>query len=139
MNNRSCVISSSGMLQEGSTSAIYAKSLLGKENIVCVLTGYQAGNTIGAKLREQFNLEADRYIVIDNENIEINCEFNEFYLSAHCTNTEIMAITEYLKPQNVILVHGDIKYREKSKIHEILEMNKRIKVIQSEDNKSIEL
>lgn len=139
MNNRSCVISSSGMLQEGSTSAIYAKSLLGKENIVCVLTGYQAGNTIGAKLREQFNLEADRYIVIDNENIEINCEFNEFYLSAHCTNTEIMAITEYLKPQNVILVHGDMKHKEKSKIHKILEMNKRIKVIQSKDNKLIKL
>lgn len=139
VNNRSCVISSSGMLQEGSTSATYAKCLLGEVDTVCILTGYQSGNTIGARLREQFNLQADRYIVIEDENIHINCELNEFHLSAHCMNTEIMALTEYLKPKNVILVHGEMKEEKKSKIHEILEKNKKIKVIQSKDNKLIRL
>lgn len=139
VNNRSCVISSSGMLQEGSTSATYAKCLLGECDTVCILTGYQAGNTIGARLRDQFNLEADRYIVIEGKKININCELNEFHLSAHCMNTEIMALTEYLKVKNVILVHGDMKNENKSKIHEILEKNKNIKVIQSKDNKLIKL
>lgn len=139
MNNRSCVISSSGMLQEGSTSATYAKCLLGEVNTVCILTGYQAGNTIGARLREQFNLEADRYIVIEDENININCELKEFHLSAHCMNTEIMALTEYLKPKNVILVHGEINEENKSEIYKILEKNKKIKVTQSKDNELIEL
>ncbi len=139
VNNRSCVISSSGMLQEGSTSATYAKCLLGEVDTVCILTGYQAGNTIGARLREQFNLEADRYIVVEDQNININCELNEFHLSAHCMNTEIMALTQYLKPKNVILVHGEMKDEKKSKIHEILEKNKEFKVIQSKDNKLIKL
>lgn len=139
LNNSSCVISSSGMLQEGSTSATYAKCLLGEVDTVCILTGYQAGNTIGARLREQFNLEADRYIVIDDEHININCELNEFHLSAHCMNTEIMALTEYLEPKNVILVHGEMKEEKKSKIYEILEKNKKTKVIQSKDNKLIRL
>lgn len=139
MNNKSCVITSSGMLQEGSTSATYAKCLLGESNIVCILTGYQSGNTIGSRLKEQFRIDADRYIVIEEENININCELNEFHLSAHCMNSDIMALTEYLNPKNVILVHGDIKDEHKSEIYKILEKNKKINVIQSKDNILINL
>lgn len=139
MNNKSCVITSSGMLQEGSTSATYARYLLGESNVVCILTGYQSGNTIGSRLKEQFRLDADRYIVIEEENININCELNEFHLSAHCMNTDIMAITKYLNPKNVILVHGDIKDENKSKIYKILENNRKINVIQSKDNILIKL
>lgn len=139
LNNKSCVITSSGMLQEGSTSATYAKCLLGNSDVVCILTGYQAGNTIGARLREQFSLDADRYIVIDDEKINILCEFNEFHLSAHCSNTEIMSLINYLVPKKVILVHGEVEENKKSEINKILENNKNIEVIQSRNNISVEL
>lgn len=139
VNNKSCVISSSGMLQDGSASAVYARCLLGRSDTVCILTGYQSENTTGARLREQFNLESDRYIVIEDEKIKINCELKEFHLSAHCNNTEIMALAECLKPKNIILVHGEIEIGEKSIIHRILEKNKKINVIQSENNKLIKL
>lgn len=132
-NNRSCVITSSGMVQEGSTSAQYAKHLLPRDDGVCILTGYQADDTLGAMIKSQMKFDKNRYVVIEEENYKINSELEEFQLSAHCTIDEILAVVSFLKPRKVILVHGNSK-DEGSKIYNLLNKYKEIDVYQSMNN-----
>lgn len=132
-NNRSCVITSSGMVQVGSTSAQYAKHLLPRDDGVCILTGYQADDTLGAMIKNQMKFDKNRYVVIEEEVYRINSELEDFQLSAHCTIDEILAVVSYLKPRKVILVHGNAK-SEGSKIFNILNKHKGIDVYQSINN-----
>lgn len=132
-NNRSCVITSSGMVQVGSTSAQYAKHLLPRDDGVCILTGYQADDTLGAIIKNQMKFEKNRYVVIEEEIYKINSELEEFHLSAHCTIDEILAVVSFLKPRKLILVHGNSK-NEESRIFNILNKYKKIDVYQSINN-----
>lgn len=139
MNNRSCVITSSGMLQEGSTAITYAKKILSDQNGVCILTGYQADDTLGAKLKSQIDIDdtSDKYVQIEEETYKIRSEIKEFNLSAHCTNYEILALAASIKPQKVILIHGDAKENE-SCIHKMLSENSDLKIYQSRNNEIIQ-
>lgn len=138
MNNRCCILSSSGMLLEGSASSVYAKQLLPDPNGVCILTGYQAADTIGAKLKEQMELDCERYITIDETCYKIRSELNSFNLSAHSSISEIIAVELFLKAKNVILIHGD--YKDKPRLIEtrLKEFNN-LNVIQSINNEIINL
>lgn len=140
MNNRSCVITSSGMLQEGSTAISYAKKILADQSGICILTGYQADDTLGAKLKSQIDIDdtSDRYIQIENKTYKIKSEIKEFNLSAHCSNHEILALVASIKPKKVILIHGDAKENE-SYIHKILSGNSKLDVYQSRNNEFIHL
>lgn len=120
LNNRSCVITSSGMLEEGSASAEYAKQILGRSDGVCILTGFQAMDTVGYKLKTQMALACERYITIDEIYYKIQAELQQFNLSAHCDIPEILAVATKLRPRYVILIHGECK-QEKSYIHTVLE------------------
>ena len=80
MNNTCCIVSSSGMILEGSASAEYAKKILPSENGVCILTGYQAHGTIGYRLKKQMEMNCDRYINIEEKSYKILSELKSFNL-----------------------------------------------------------
>lgn len=107
LSNKCCIISSSGMLLEGSASNEYFKIMLNDKNSICILTGYQAFNTVGARVKEQMNFNGERYVVIDDTQYHIISELKSFNLSAHSNINEIIAVQLYLKAKNVILTHGD--------------------------------
>lgn len=138
MNNRSCVIASSGMLQEGSTSAVYAKYLLQQPNASCILSGYQACDTLGARIIEQMKLDCDKYIMIENENYLIKSELESFRISSHCNIDEILTVINVTNPKKVILVHGELQ-DGKSELFEILKKNSFLEVYQSKNNEVIKL
>ena len=138
MTNTCCIVASSGMLLEGSASAEYAKQILTSENGVCVLIGYQANNTIGAKIKEQAQLQCERYINIEGKCYKIAAEIKSFNLSAHASMNEILALQYYTRAKNVILVHGDNK-GEKSILETKLSDIGNINVYQSKNNELIKL
>lgn len=137
MNSRSCVVTSSGMLQEGSTSAVYAKYLLPQSAAACVLTGYQSGDTLGARLEEQMKLDCERYVSIDGKSYKINSELRKFQLSAHCGIDEILALIKKVKPTKIILVHGELR-NGTSELLEILKQSRELDVYQSKNSEVIE-
>lgn len=138
LTNKCCVVSSSGMLLEGSASSKYSKLMLNDENSVCILTGYQAFNTVGARLKEQMNFSGERYIVIEGKQYNIKADLKSFNLSAHSNINEIIAVQLYLKAKNVILMHGD--YNEKSTLLENrLKSLTNANIYQSINNKKIKL
>lgn len=138
LTNKCCVVSSSGMLLEGSASSEYSKLMLNDENSVCILTGYQAFNTVGARLKEQMNFSGERYIVIEGKQYNIKAELRSFNLSAHSNINEILAVQLYLKAKNVILMHGN--YNGKSTLLENrLKSLTNANIYQSINNKKIKL
>lgn len=138
LTNKCCVVSSSGMLLEGSASSEYSKLMLSDENSVCILTGYQAFNTVGARLKEQMHFSGERYIVIEDKQYNIKAELKSFNLSAHSSINEIIAVQLYLKAKNVILMHGD--YNGKSTLLENrLKSLTNSNIYQSINNKKIKL
>ncbi len=137
LSNSCCIVTSSGMLLEGSASCEYAKIMLGNNNCVCVLTGYQAGRTLGAKLKEQLKFE-HKYITIEKERIIIKAELNEFNLSAHANLNEILALELCLKANNVILIHGEFKDKH-SLLEDKLNEIHNVRVYQSRNNVLISL
>lgn len=136
MNNRSCMVATSGMLQEGSTALEYAKYILQSEDGVCILTGYQANDTIGARLKAQMDMVCQRYIEIEGQIYAIKSELSEFNLSAHPDVNELLASVASVNPRYAILAHGSFK-GDKSYIHRILEKKANLHVIQSENGKEI--
>src|SRR3712207_4634753 len=130
LNNKSCVVASSGMLQKGSTVIEYAINFLKRKDCVCILTGYQAEDTIGNSLKTQMNIDEDRYISINGELINIQCQLEEAKLSAHCTIEEILTLILKIKPKKVLLVHGSTKGNQ-SYIYKTLSQRNDIHVIQS--------
>lgn len=136
MHNRSCMIATSGMLQEGSTALAYAKYILQSEEGVCILTGYQADDTIGARLKAQMHMDCQRYIEIDGQMYPIKCELSEVNLSAHADMNELLASVTSVNPRYTILVHGLVK-EGKSYLHTMLEQRKNLHVIQSQNGEEI--
>jgi len=138
LNNKSCVVASSGMMQKGSTVMEYAKEFLKREDCVCILTGYQAEDTIGSILKSQMNLKANRYISIDQELIKIQCELKEANLSAHCSVEEILTLITKVKPRKVLLVHGNVGENQ-SYLHQLLNKCSGLEVIQTKNNSIINI
>lgn len=137
MNNKSCIVSSSGMLLDESASAKYAEIMLQDENSVCVLTGYQAYNTPGYNLKNQID-EEKRYITIDGKFIKIKSEIESFNLTAHAGVNDILSVEAHLKADNVIIVHGDYRGTETILENKLKKFND-VKIIQSMNNEKIKL
>lgn len=138
LNNKSCVVASSGMLQKDSAVMEYAKKFFERKDCVCILTGYQAEDTIGRSLKSQMNIEGDRYISIDGNLMKIKCELEEANLSAHCTIEEILTLISKIKPKKVLLVHGS-SGENQSYIYKILNKCNGLQVVQSKNRTSINI
>lgn len=139
MQTPCCVITSSGMLNEGSSSSEYAKYVLPSENALCILTGYQAFDTLGSRLKNQMKINGARYVSICGETYPVHCDVKEHSLSAHPSIADIMALTTYLEPTSVILVHGEAQENEKTLLHQALIQLKGCTIYQSYNNKIITL
>lgn len=112
IDGSNCVVTSSGMLVEGSSSYEYLKHLISDNDACCILTGYQSEGTLGRKLqryidKDNMSYSEEDYIELDGEVKKINCKVVSFGMSAHCHINEIFAVISKIKPLEVILIHGD--------------------------------
>lgn len=104
--NPSIVLASSGMMIKGTSSYEFAKRFLQQKNSAIFTVGYMDENTPGFKIA---NARKGEKLFLDDSDkaIEVKCEIKNFRFSAHAKREELLAIVKKLKPDNVILIHGD--------------------------------
>ncbi len=101
---RSVIISSSGMLANGSKSFKYAQNLISDQKNGIFFTGYLDEESPGDQL-----LKIDKKMKFYETTIEAN--INKFYLSAHPNNKELKDFINSINPKEAIIpVHGYESY-----------------------------
>ncbi len=131
------VLASSGMMIEGTASFKLAKSWLRHKSSAIFTVGYMEKNTPGyiiSTSKRGMKIRLSDY----SEETEVKCEIKRFRFSAHSIREDLLKVVEKLKPENVILVHGDppaINWMGAS----ILKEDKKIKVYAAEPGKEIML
>lgn len=111
------IVSSSGMLS-GGASVFYAKALVGKAENAIILTGYQDEESPGRALLKALESDEPQPIFLGGEKVELKCRLTSYSLSAHADKMQMMGLLQLLRPQTVILVHGDEQAKE-SMAHDI--------------------
>lgn len=136
-NSPSIVVASSGMIIEGTTSFNLAKSWLKKKNSAIFIVGYMDENTPGYRISK--SKMGDNIKLTDfSEEQTVKCLIKHFKFSAHSNREGLIEIVHRLKPQQVILIHGDddaISWVG----NEVLKKFHNIKVHKAELGKEIEI
>jgi len=100
------VLASSGMMIKSTSSFTFAKRWLKQKDSAIFTVGYMDTKTPGYIIA---NSERGDKIQLTNsdEKIEVNCVIKNFKFSAHARREDLLKIVTNLKPDNVILTHGD--------------------------------
>lgn len=131
------VIASSGMMVEGTASYKLAKHWLKRKESAIFIVGYTDENTPGFKIASA--KKNDKIKVSEfSEEVEVKCSIKQFKFSAHSNREGLIEIVRKLKPENVILIHGD-EQAISWVGNKILNEFKSIKVFQAETGKQIEI
>ncbi len=90
-----CIISTSGMLMEGTPSYVYAKLLGSDYRNTVLFSGYMVEESFG------YRLLRDRKLLKG-----FNCSLERHHFSAHSDREELDFIVEKLQPCKTVYVHG---------------------------------
>ncbi len=129
------VLASSGMMIEGTASYRLAKRWIKQQNSAIYTVGYMDKSTPGFKFANAVKGERIKLSEFEKEE-EIKCTIEKFRFTAHSKREDLIEIVKRLKPEKVILVHGDadaINWIGAS----ILKEFKSIKVYKAETGKEI--
>ena len=102
------VLASSGMMIKSTSSYIFAKRWLKQKDSAIFTVGYMDSETPGYVIAN--SKRGDKILLNENdEETEVDCEIKNFKFSAHARREDLLKIVDKLKPDNVILIHGDEK------------------------------
>jgi len=132
------IVSSSGMLLDGSKSAKWAEVILPFEGNGLFFTGFLDEESPGARLLKCLS---ENIIEINGEEIPLKAEVDRFYISTHSPSSGLIKIVKMLDPKEVILVHGNNTLQDvKSFQHKCeLEIKRILPIYRAENEKIIEL
>jgi Cft2 family RNA processing exonuclease len=104
-----CIVSSSGMLLDGTRSAAYARVLMEDERSAIVFSGYLDEESPGRRL---WNLRESEtpWLRLGGKRIDVRCQVEQYHLSAHASSSDLRRLIELVHPRQVILVHRDDCY-----------------------------
>jgi cleavage and polyadenylation specificity factor subunit 3 len=100
------VLASSGMMIRGTASFNLARTWLNRKNSAIFTVGYMDPETPGYIIAMVKSGDKIRLHAL-SEPVEVKCEIKNFRFSAHSKREGLISIVKKLKPENVILVHGD--------------------------------
>ncbi len=100
------IVASSGMLR-GGPSMFYASELCGRAEDAILITGYQDEESPGRALLGLVGQQGPRKLRLGDREHEVHCRFDSYSLSAHADRMQMMGLIEALRPETVVLVHGD--------------------------------
>ncbi len=105
-NSPSIVLASSGMMIKNTASYNFAKRFLNQKDSAIFTVGYMDPYSPGYLIA---NAETgDKIQISDYEGTaEVKCKILNFKFSAHARREGLLKIVDKLKPENVILTHGD--------------------------------
>lgn len=100
------VLASSGMMIKGTSSFTFAKRWLKQKDSAIFTVGYMAEDTPGYIIAN--SERGDKINLTESDELtEVNCTIKNFKFSAHARREDLLKIVDKLKPDNVILTHGD--------------------------------
>ena len=102
----SIVLASSGMMVESTYSFMLAKRWLHKKDSAIFTVGYMDPSTPGYTVSNARKGDKIHLTERDNKQ-EVKCEIKNFRFSAHSKREELVSLVQRLKPEIVVLVHGD--------------------------------
>jgi len=120
-----------GMLHGGLSLAVFKEWCTDEKNLL-IIPGYCSPGTMGDIL-----LKGAKNIEIDGKFVQIKCEIVNMSFSAHADAQGLLKLIGQVKPENVVLVHG-----EKEKMHSFAEKIKEavnLPVFVPENNKVTEI
>lgn len=131
------ILASSGMMIEGTNSYKLAKHFLSNKNNAIFIVGYvdpelPSYNIVTAKRGNKIKLTEDA------KPITVECNIERFYFTSHAKREELIEIVDKLKPDTVILLHGEDEARNWIG-HNILEREPGVKVFKPEEADMISL
>jgi Cft2 family RNA processing exonuclease len=131
----SIILASSGMMVKNTLSYTLAKRWLQQEDSAIFTVGYMDEDTPGYIIK---NSKRGTIIKLSDseKETEVKCTIKNFTFSAHSRREELLQIVARLKPENVVLVHGDSEAINWIGA-EIIKKNKEIKVFTAETGKPI--
>jgi Cft2 family RNA processing exonuclease len=100
------VVASSGMMIKSTSSFTFAKRWIKQKDSAIFTVGYMAEDTPGYIIANSERGDKIQLTGFD-EPIEVNCTIKNFKFSAHARREDLLSIVDKLKPDNVILTHGD--------------------------------
>ncbi len=108
-NPGTVILSSSGMLLDGSKSSKWAEAILPFDGNGLFFTGFLDEESPGARLMKCLS---DEFVEINGEKIHIKAEVDRFYISTHSPSSELLKLVKKIQPKQVILVHGNNSLQE---------------------------
>jgi len=100
------VLASSGMMIKNTASFNFAKRFLKQKDSAIFTVGYMDTESPGYIIANAE--QGDKIRLTDYDEItEIKCAIKNFKFSAHARREDLLKIVDKLKPDNVILTHGD--------------------------------
>jgi len=100
------VLASSGMMIKSTASYNFARRWLKQKDSSIFTVGFMAEDTPGYIIAN--SERGDKIQLTDfDELTEVNCKIKNFKFSAHARREDLLNIVDKLKPDNVILTHGD--------------------------------
>ncbi|AFN74873.1 beta-lactamase domain protein [Melioribacter roseus P3M-2] len=132
--NPGYLLASSGMMLEGTMSFQLAEFWLKQKDFAVFGVGYMDPATPGYKIINAKNNDALK--LRGDREINVECEINRFYFSAHANRDGLINFAKSLKPETVILVHGEESAQNWLGFH-LLESDPGIKLFSAELGKEI--
>ncbi len=102
--NPGFVLASSGMMLEGTSSYQLAQFWLKQKDFGIFGVGYVDPSTPGYKIMNAKKNDALKFN--GDRQVNIECDINRFYFSAHANRDSLIKFAKKLEPETVILVHG---------------------------------
>lgn len=100
------VLASSGMMIKSTASYNLALRWLKQKDSAIFTVGYMDNKTPGYVIAN--SIRGDKIQISEyDEPAEVRCEIKNFKFSAHARREDLLKIVDKLKPDNVILTHGD--------------------------------
>ena len=112
-NGPSVIIASSGMLNDGSSSARYAERLIESSKNTIAFTGYLSGDSPGFQLLNS-RQEPDQRSMINSVQKDVQASIESYRLSAHVSREHLFEVILKMQPQKTFLMHGEHERRYKS-------------------------
>ncbi|MEO8233709.1 MAG: MBL fold metallo-hydrolase, partial [Ignavibacteriota bacterium] len=131
------VLASSGMMIPGTSSFTFAKRWIKQKYCAIFTVGYMDPRTPGYIIANSEQGDKIQLTPFD-ELTEINCTIKNFKFSALSRREDLLKIVDKLKPDNVILTHGDEEALDWMG-SAILKKHKNVKVIIATVGKALEL
>lgn len=129
-NEKSIIISSSGMLLENCKASRYTEKLISGANNAIIFTGYLSPNSKGYKLLESYN-KKNAHFNIKGKKFLLKAKIANISLGAHATQTGIEELIENVNPKKVILVHNNISIKKNNIYDKLRKKFEKKEIIQS--------